>query len=43
MGAEQEHIARLKAVFIDNTLAQNAAFYHNSAKSRNIHTLVGNE
>lgn len=43
MGAEQELIARLKAVFINNTLAQNAVFYHNSLTDKNILTLVGNE
>lgn len=43
MGAEQELIARLKAVFVNNTLSQNVVFYHNRPNNKNIHTLVGNE
>lgn len=43
MGAEEELIARLKAVFINNTLASTAVFYHNSLADKDVHTLVGNE
>ena len=40
MGAEQELIAELKAVLINNTLAQNTVFYHDGPKDKNIHTLA---
>lgn len=43
MGAEQELIAKLKAVFINNILAQNIVFYHSGPEDKNIHTLAVNE
>lgn len=43
MGAEHKLIAKLKAVFINNTSAQNIVYYHNGPEDKNIQTLAVNE